>query len=117
MPAWRFAQSLGKHWEWVPWKRILSEDASMEIRAKKSQSSQHDLLQVMASSLGVLREEREAEVVVGLGTVCLGTLHWMTSLQLWSPNPCSCLVLTCLSRSHPTGLLLFCVIEPDLLGV
>ena len=56
-------QSLGKRWEWVPWKRILSEDASVEIRAKKSQSSQDDLLKVIASSLEVLREEREDEVV------------------------------------------------------
>lgn len=51
-------QCVGKHWEWVPWKRILSEAVSQEARARRAADSHNDLLHLVADSMGVLREER-----------------------------------------------------------
>ena len=51
-------QCVGKRWEWIPWKRILSEAVSQEARARRAVDSHNDLLQVVADSMGVLREER-----------------------------------------------------------
>ena len=56
-------QCAGKHWEWVPWRRIASEEASQEICAKRAGLLNDELLHVVTDSMGVLREEREAEVV------------------------------------------------------
>ena len=51
-------QCVGKHWEWIPWKRILSEAVSQEARARRAADSHNDLLHLVADSMGVLREER-----------------------------------------------------------
>ncbi|CAE7342270.1 CELA2A, partial [Symbiodinium sp. CCMP2456] len=36
-------QCTGKHWEWVPWNRIVNEEASQEIRAKRAEAEEADL--------------------------------------------------------------------------
>ena len=53
-------QCAGGHWEWIPWKRLLSEAAAQEVRAKKSVDD--DLLHLVADSMGVSRDERSGEV-------------------------------------------------------
>ena len=53
-------QCAGKNWEWVPWKRILSDAISQEVRANKNQVHT-DLLAIVADSMGVAKEERAIE--------------------------------------------------------
>ena len=58
------SQCLGQHWEWVPWRRIMSEALSQESRAQRSVSSEADLLSSVADSMGVLKEERPMQEAV-----------------------------------------------------
>ena len=58
------SQCLGQHWEWVPWRRIMSEAGSQESRAQRTMGSEADLLSIVADSMGVLKEERPLQEAV-----------------------------------------------------
>ena len=55
------AQCIGKNWEWVPWRRVLSDAASLEVKAQRV-STDMNLMHLVAESMGIPKEEHAAEL-------------------------------------------------------
>ena len=66
LPAMGFLQTVhaqcnSKCWEWIGWKRILSEDASVEVRARKG-SQCLDLAAALTTAAGLQMDEWDQEL-------------------------------------------------------
>ena len=55
------AQCIGKNWEWVPRRRVLSDAASLEVKAQRV-STDMNLMHLVAESMGIPKEEHAAEL-------------------------------------------------------
>lgn len=69
MPALSLLQTVhlqveSKNWEWLPWKRLLSEDALLEMKGRRSQASGNELqlVQALECAAGVYREEWDLDL-------------------------------------------------------
>ncbi|OLQ06360.1 Protein lap1 [Symbiodinium microadriaticum] len=69
MPALSLLQTIhlqveSKNWEWLPWKRLLSEDALLEMKGRRSQASGNELqlVQALECAAGVYREEWDLDL-------------------------------------------------------
>ena len=51
-----WSQSREGHWEVTPWKQILSEEASVQLRGRKALQPRGDLLDIVAAAAGVQQE-------------------------------------------------------------
>ena len=54
------SQVENSNWEWMPWKRVLSEDAILEMKSRRAQApagGQHDLVHALESIAGVFHEK------------------------------------------------------------
>ena len=68
LPAMSYLQPVhqqvaGKQWEWLPWKRILSEEQSLAVRGRSKQGTAGlDGLSVWAAAVGLQTEEWDLEL-------------------------------------------------------
>lgn len=68
LPAMSYLQAVhqqvaGKQWEWLPWKRILSEEQSLAVRGRSKQGTAGlDGLSVWAAAVGLQTEEWDLEL-------------------------------------------------------
>ena len=55
-------QCVGKQWEWLPWKRVLSEEQALEVRGRKNASGHGELLDLFAAAAGIQHEEWDMDL-------------------------------------------------------
>lgn len=51
-----------KAWSWVPWRRVLSEAALLDMQSRKASAKKRDFAEVVAKVAGLCCEEKDAEI-------------------------------------------------------
>ena len=57
-------QCAGSQWEWIAWKRVLSEEQVLEVRGRKNSSGYGEFLDLFAVAAGIQHEEWDMDLVV-----------------------------------------------------
>jgi hypothetical protein len=55
-------QCAQKAWEWIPWRKIVSEQHALQIKDKRSAGKSLDLVEVLEQASGLLDQTAELEV-------------------------------------------------------
>ena len=55
-------QCCSRAWEWIPWRRIVSEEQALRQKEKRSAGKQLDLVEVIAQAHGLSEEGLDVEV-------------------------------------------------------
>ena len=67
LPSLQFLQTIHvqcqqKCYEWVPWKKIVSEEQSIQLREKRSADSHTDLVKLLAHASGIVEEGLDGDI-------------------------------------------------------
>ena len=55
-------QCAGSQWEWIAWKRVLSEEQVLEVRGRKNSSGYGEFLDLFAVAAGIQHEEWDMDL-------------------------------------------------------
>ena len=55
------SQCKSKAWTWIPWKRLLSEEAALDVQARRA-TRKRDMVEVVAETAGLCSDESDLDL-------------------------------------------------------
>ena len=55
------SQCKSKAWTWIPWKRLLSKKAALDVQARRA-TRKHDMAEVVAEAAGLCSDEWDLDL-------------------------------------------------------
>ena len=109
LPSISFLQAIhsqveNSNWEWMPWKRVLSEDAVLEMKSRRAQAlsgGQHDLVHALENIAGVFHEEWDLEL--GASAIRVQSLSRSSSRTFASAHQMASEIRQCRKQKQPTA--------------